>query len=267
MQPPTYSPDPSPPIDPLDYWDSSNAVPPIRLNRSWSRIWKQVFFNPSLNTYLDVLQEPDKSLNRSLKWITALWLIGLGLQIVLSLLLGAAVGDPNELQTTTFGNRQTATTSEFNSVTSNICFLIVCMPFLIAIGLVFYLIFYCGVPHVAALILGGSGNFESVVFLYSAIYSMMLVVGTGLSMVGFGLGGLLLLASSVSLIIIVYLGMLAITLALLLYVLILQIIAMNAIHHFGWIKATISALALYILFFGCYCSCIGLLVFSGGSSS
>lgn len=257
MQPPAQPPNPlSPaPIDPLDYWNSSNAVPPIHLDRSWWEIWKHLVLYPTPEDYRELLQEPNRGMQRSLTWVAVVWFVALILQVVSSLFVNM-----NNFQFNTLGNSTTTSTADPSmgaSLGSVICFSIICAPFLLVIGLVFYLIFSCGVPHVVALVLGGKGTFENIVFLFSGIYALTSLVGAVVGLVGLGLVSLLF-GGNFSMFLFGYLVVSALGTLTTVYALILEVVALKAVHGFGWLKSIISALGLYLVIFGFVFLCLGL---------
>lgn len=243
MQPPYQ-----PPTDPLSYWNSPNSTPPIQTSRSWSEIFQTVYFSPSVQSFRDLLNEADTTLKRSMTWLAVAWCIQIGLGVVGIAIYGTE--DFAEMQGRS--SPQTATSSGTELGGGDVlCLAVVCLPFILAIGIALYLLIIVGIPHVAATVFGGKGEFEQTAFLYTAVYAP-----------GYVIGSLFNLIPQDSDLLICGAGLVIIGVAL--YAIALLVIALKAIHDISWVAAGVSALSLPIFLFGLIACCL-LLSLAGSS--
>lgn len=249
-------PDPNAPLapdDPLRYWYSTQQPPsqPMSTSRPFSEIWKVVWTQPDVMAYRDVLREADVSLNRSTKWIASTY----GIALVLAFIILATVGVNNFNDFNTANNNSQFSQSTDTSVNTGsiLCLGVICVPVVVAIALVLFFLFTVGIPHVVALVLGGKGRYEQTAFLYSAIYAPTLLIG--------GLGNL------VPRVLVLQCLFYLVWFALFIYELVMQSVAIKAVHNLDWFRSIVAACSPLILGIGLAGLCFGLIFFGAIASS
>ncbi len=220
-------------------------------SRPFSEIWKVVWTQPDVMAYRDVLREADVSLNRSTKWIASTY----GIALVLAFIILATVGVNNFNDFNTANNNSQFSQSTDTSVNTGsiLCLGVICVPVVVAIALVLFFLFTVGIPHVVALVLGGKGRYEQTAFLYSAIYAPTLLIG--------GLGNL------VPRVLVLQCLFYLVWFALFIYELVMQSVAIKAVHNLDWFRSIVAALSPLILVIGLVGVCFGLILFSVAASS
>lgn len=241
------------PDDPLRYWYSTQQPPsqPMSTSRPFSEIWKIVWTQPDVMAYRDLLREGDVSLNRSTKWIASAY----GIALVLAFIILAVVGvnDFNNFNTTNNNSQFSQNTDTSVNAGSVLCLGVICVPVIVAIAIVFYFLFTVGIPHVVALVLGGKGPYEHTAFLYSAIYAPTLLMG--------GLGNL------VPRVLLLQCLFYLVWFAVFIYELVMQSVAIKAVHNLDWFRSIVAALSPLILGIGLVGLCFGLIFFGAIASS
>ena len=191
---------------------------------SWHQIWLRAVTQPSLATYQQLISLPDAASNRAYKWMAILGLLNYGVFLLAPdahpyagmLNLGAPFDSSSNLK------------------------LLLCAPvfaFIPVLGLALSAV----INHILAIILGGEGEYEKLVFALGAFSAPLSLTNTVLAPVP-------------------CLNLLSLPLAL--FNIVLGVIAVNAVYDIGWLKAVIVAavpLAFILLLFALG---IGLLLFA-----
>ncbi|MBZ0315102.1 MAG: YIP1 family protein [Anaerolineae bacterium] len=242
-------PNPNAPLaadDPLRYWHSTQQLPsqPMSTSRPFSEIWKVLWTQPDVMAYRDVLREDNTSLQRSVTWVFSAWGVQAVISIVFALLFG--VNNLNNMRAEGFSGN---TDTQFDGG-SLLCLAVVCIPVAMLIAIALYLLLSVGIPHVAAVAMGGTGTYEQTAFLYSGIYAPTLLLGALSNFVP----RILLLQCLIFLVFIV----------IVVYNIVMQVIAIKAVHDIGWFESVVAVFSPLILLIGFFCCCA---LLSGGSNS
>ncbi|HJS29376.1 MAG TPA: Yip1 family protein [Anaerolineales bacterium] len=210
------------------------ALPPeSRGPLPWHQVWIKALTQPSENTFSDLLaREPDPSLGKAFGWIALSSLIGGAVVFFLSLFtnalpLGMMAGE--DFVPTLLG-----------SAVGLIC----AVPIVIIVTVIGFAL-YSGVIQVVARILGGQGTYDELTYAfaaYGAPLGLASAVVSAIPFVNFCLSPLLAI-----------------------YGLVLNVMAVKAVHRFDWGRAIVTSLSLLILslLLGC---CVAILVTIGMAS-
>jgi hypothetical protein len=209
-------------------------------SQPWHRVWTDAFRNPNEAGYQALLADSNATGGRGLRWLLISNAIVYG--IVVAIMAGFLL---------VFG--LAAFTSRSNDTSPGLMLLIFAGVLLIEYVLMvgFALIgnvFTSGIPHLIAKLLGGSGSFSKVIYLYAAINSPFLLVYITVGMLPFV--NMLLLPA-------------------VFYIKYLEILAIKTVHRLTWMRAAIAVLTpvivgiiiysifiilYFLLFFGLFAS-------------
>jgi len=196
---------------------------PATRSLSWFDTWIRAVTKPSVANFEEIARDPGASLGRAYLWVA--------LASIISSLISTLV-------ITLQGTFSSLMSEQMGEGVGGILFgssigTILCgVPILVIVGLIGFTII-TGVIQLIAKLLGGVGTFTATAYVVSAI--------------GFSLGIVTSLLTLLN--IIPFLACLTapILIALGIYGIALQVIAVKAVHQFGWGSAVISVLGLVIL--------------------
>lgn len=205
--PPIEPPPPPPP--PQQGWPIDPRKPKSR-RFAWHEAWIQMLTKPSVQSYQEVLRDPEASPSRAYIWIFVLSTLSAIVSIIAQYI-------------------NLTPTYNISPLLS-----LVCVPFVGALAIL-GLIIGVGIYHIVALILRGKGTFSELVYLYGALVAPVQVISMIASFIPYPFNG-------------------CITGPLAIYSLVLTVIVIEAVHDFGWLRSTMTALWWVPLV--CLCSCL-----------
>ncbi len=205
---------------------------------TWSEAWTEAVLHPSERTYQQIISDPRASLGRAMMWVSGAMIFNLMVSVIYFLI----AGPPNMDNYAQLSDQNQITINSGSVMIAVIC----CSPFIIGIALIILGVL-ASIMHVPALLMGGSGSFEKLIYALSAFYAPLLVIGVFFSFIPIPV-----LTSLLSLV-------------LLVYQVILAAIAIKVVHRFGWAEAIVSALAPMFLLFVLFCGLVGFGVFLVGA--
>jgi len=183
----------------------------------WSQVWLYALTRPSEQSYQILLSDPEAKPARGLLWVG---ITSLFVTAIASLTQLAFRPEMNQLMGRL--EREAGAGARAGSI----AFLLLCIVPLGAILAVLGTVIYTALVNLVAGALGGKGNFNQLVYLFSAITAPM---GLASSLLG--------IIPIVS----------CLTLPLGIYSLYLQLLAVKTVHQLDWVRAAVSVLVLVIL--------------------
>lgn len=185
-----------------------DLIPPAKA-RNWFEIWRDVWFHPGVPTFQSILGEPDHTVRRGLTWVA-----------VISLITALVSG---------YTTAQTLSSIEH---VGSIFLYYICIVILTPIFSIIGMIIGAGIYHWIARLLGGNGDWRSLLFCLSAISTPSAVVGIVIVLLNlmFTVVGLSALAFVI--------GILSIAVGI--YSLVLYILAIQAAENIGMGRAVIT---------------------------
>lgn len=195
---------------------SSQPVTPGQ-SLPWSQVWLYALTRPSEPSYQILLSDPNAKPARGLLWVG------------ITSLFVAAVGAITQLAFRPEMNQlmgQLEREAGAGARAGTLVFLLLCGIPLAALFAVLGTVIYTALVNFVARALGGRGNFNQLVYLFSAITAPM---GLASSLLG--------IIPIVA----------CLTLPLAIYSLYLQLLAVKVVHQVDWARAAVSVLALVFL--------------------
>ena len=177
---------------------------------AWQEVWLQAITRPDVTVYRALLRDPQASPNRAYTWI----FLGVMLAFVIQ-------GVMAKIFSVNF-------TQEAYSNLSTVL-LVVCAPVVGVLGILGFLI-ATAIQQFVATLLGGTGKFEDLLYLYAAFSIPLTLIQAVLALVP------------------------CLTWVVGFYGLALSVIAVEAVNDFGWTKAIISV--FWWIPVGCACGCL-----------
>jgi hypothetical protein len=213
------------------------SVAPVS-SRKWYELWRDVWTNPSVETFLSILKDRDHSATRGFIWIGVTSLI-LGL---ISALVSIPLLNRISSQVPSF-------ISSGETLLTTLCTIII-TPIITIIGM----IILTGIYHLIAKLFGGRGNWSDLVFCMAAVTAPASIISTVVSAIWSIFSQVRVLLFLVA----ILFGIIAIT--LLIYSIVLYILAIRATENVGTGGAIATVLIpIGVVFVLVFC-CIGLLI-------
>ena len=194
---------------------SQEITAPPAASYSWSETWIKALTQPSVETYEVIVNDPKASPNRAYIWVAVTSLIGYALSVLLQTMLGSTMSFLSQ------PGREGAA-GALGTAGAGIGTLICCAP-VVAAGAVLGLVIAAGLSNLIAAMLGGTGTFSKLVYAVGAYEAPLTIV-----------------SAVVGAIPIVNL----LTFPLGIYALVLNVIAVKAVHRFSWGKAIASSVLI-----------------------
>jgi hypothetical protein len=204
-------PVPPPPGDPrFGDWFPLKPKRGAESGYAWQDVWLQAITRPDVVVYRALLRDPQASPHRAYTWIFLGVMIGFVIQGLMA-----------KIFTVNF-------TQEAYSNLSTVL-LIVCAPVAGVLGIIAFLV-ASAIQQFVAVLLGGTGRFEDLLYLYAAFAIPLTLIQAALALVP------------------------CLTWGVVVYGLVLSVIAVEAVNDFGWPKAIISI--FWWIPAGCVCGCL-----------
>lgn len=194
---------------------TQSAIPGQSL--PWSQVWLYALTRPSEQSYQILLSDPEARPARGLLWVG---ITSLFVTAIAALTQLAFRPEMNQLM------GQLEREAGAGARVGSIIFLLLCGIPLGAIFAVLGTVIYTALVNFVAGALGGRGNFNQLVYLFSAITAPMGVASSLLSVIPI---------------------VACLTLPLGIYSLYLQLLAVKTVHQVDWARAAASVLVLVIL--------------------
>jgi hypothetical protein len=186
----------------------------------WYQVWWRAISRPNVESYQELLQDPNAGIGKAYLWVV----IGGLISFLVAAIFQAAFGGVYSKFFEQFGIEGFRTGNFFVTL---LCGLPVSI---IAVLIVFTI--NTGILHLIALMLGGRGAFGDLLYAYASF--------------GVPLGLVTSLVASIP-----FVNCLSVFLGI--YGFVLGIIAINAVHKFGWGKAVLTAIIIPLIFFFLAC--------------
>lgn len=183
----------------------------------WTQVWLQALTRPNEQSYHTLLSDPGATPTRGLLWVGVTSLFGTAIALVTQLAFR-----PEMSQVMGQLDRELGAGARAGSF----LLLLLCAVPLGAVLSVLSTVIYTALVNFIAGALGGTGNFNQLVYLFSAITAPMGVVTSLLGVVPI---------------------VACLTLPLVCYSLYLQLLAVKTVHQVDWVRAAASVLILIIL--------------------
>jgi hypothetical protein len=206
------------------------ALPPPSGVSQWFSVWKDAVTKPSDQTFATLAASPNAKLTTALLWVF--------LGALVSAFLTSLV--PNPALNGMLQNYGVDTTNVGGGVGAFVIRVICGAPIAAVISVVFFVI-GVGIVYLLARMFGGRGTFDQLAYAFAAILTPFSLVS-----------GVLGLLSAIPFVGLCF-GILS--LALLIYVIVLQVMAVKGVNQFGWGQAAASLLLPFLLF--CCCLSVG----------
>ncbi len=200
---------------------------------TWIEVWLRAVTQPDVGVYREHLADPQASLMRALTWVFVASVAGSLMQAIAASM--PRLGGPGMI-----GFNESFDINV--SLMSTLC----CAPFFAVFGMVAFVI-WNGIQYLFAVMLGGEGTFEDQLYSAASFAAPISLIMTFSGMIP-------------------CIGPLAMF-GVLLYMLYLNIIALDATHLFGQGKAIIVSLWWVLLFCLCPLVLLTLLIMAGVTSS
>lgn len=178
------------------------------ISQSWNEIWIKAITQPSETSYDEIVNDPNASTRRAYSWIFVSSLIGFIFYVIVANLLG----------TNAMGSVDEALGSMF--------MVIICGAPIGALVAVLGAMINAGFSQLIASALGGTGTYSKLVYAFAAYLAP-------LALVSYLLGA------------IPFINCLALPLGL--YGIFLNVTAVKAVNKFGWGKAIVSSVVIWLL--------------------
>lgn len=190
----------------------SHAMQPAAV-RSWSDIWISALTKPSVNTFEEIVNDPNASTSRGYRWV---FLAGLVASALTSLISMVIIG---------FQGADSPDTSGIAALAGGSLLQLVCFAPVAAVLSVIGLMISAGITQFFAGALGGTGSYSRLVYAFAA-YAAPLSLVTGV-------------VSPIPLV-----NCVAIPLGL--FGLVLNVIANKAVNQFSWERAIASSVIFIV---------------------
>lgn len=196
------------------------------------KVWTAAL-QPSEANFVQIARDPNASAGRAYAWVAIAGAIGALLSAIIGFVINAAWGAINS------GGDTNALAGVFGLTAFSGVWGVVCGVPLAAIGAVIGLTIVAGIPHLLALALGGRGTFTQMLYAVAAYVTPLTVINSVLGAIPFI--GLLV-------------GLIGI------YMIVLNITAVKAVHELSWGKALIASLVVPFILFALIFACVAFVV-------
>jgi hypothetical protein len=179
---------------------------------SWSQTWLNALLRPSVKTYEDIIADPQASTNRAYIWVFISALLGYGISTLVQAGFAALRGGG------------VPATGEVSGVFGSPLPSLVCGVPLFALLSVFGLIISAGISHFVAAGLGGTGTYSKLAYALAAYLAPLTLISGVIAGIpipnclNFPLG---------------------------IYGIVLNVIAVKAVHQFSWGKALAASILVF----------------------
>jgi hypothetical protein len=223
------------------------------------QIWLKAVTKPSVQTYEEIIADPNASASAAYIWLALVMLLGATISTLLQLIVQNMFGGGTAAYGSLF--EQYGVDMPIPAVTGITTF--ICgIPLAVIFGLVGVTILV-GITHGIARMLGGTGDFDKLLYAVAAYYSPVYLVNSLISPIP-GLGKLLyaLAADNSSILYIIdryispLLGLNCLSILVIIYLLVLNVIAVKANYQFDWGRAVAASVGVYVLLFILVFCCI-----------
>ncbi len=181
-------------------------------SRSWNETWISALTQPSEATYQAIAGDVNATMNRAYAWVAASSVVSYLLLIIVQICVITATSSGRS------SNIGTVLGATFASALCGI-------PFALVGSIVGFAII-TGLSHLIAKALGGTGNYNQLSFAVAAYSAPLGIITSVISIIP--------IVSCLSIVIGVY-GI------------VLNVIAIKAVHRFGWDKAILSSVVILVL--------------------
>ncbi|MCC7446354.1 MAG: YIP1 family protein [Anaerolineae bacterium] len=195
---------------------------------TWSETWTKALTKPSEETFVEIANDPNASSGRALTWVFIASIISAVIGVGLQALFGPIVSPQS------FGGTDFEAIGMGSLTGASLLSLVCVAPIAAVVGVALFAL-VVGVTNVVAKALGGTGNYDKLIYAtaaYAAPLSLVSSVVSGIPIVryiGFVIG---------------------------IYGLVLNVIAVKAVHQFSWGKAVMSSLVIWVLLAILFCLCV-----------
>lgn len=180
---------------------------------SWSEVWVNTITKPSVETFEDIVADPNASASKAYTWVLITSFISYIVIIGLSFLLDAFLGTTGIEQ---FGFVE--------SITSSLLLVMCCAPILSLLA-VLGLALNAGISQFVAGLLGGTGSYNDLAYAFGAYQAPLTLISSAISVVP-------------------YLNCLGIFIVI--YGIVLNITAIKAVNKFDWARAIMSSVVVLV---------------------
>jgi hypothetical protein len=194
---------------------SQELSTPSVVSYTWSEAWIKALTQPTVRTFEAIANDPKATANRAYIWVAVSSLIAYVISMALQLMLGTS----NTLLSQP-GREGVAGALGFAGV--GLGTLVCCAPFVAAFA-VLGLAISAGITQLIASALGGTGTYSKLAYAIASYYAPITLI-TGL------IGS------------IPFINCLAYPVGI--YAIVLNVIAVKAVHQFGWGKAVASSVLI-----------------------
>lgn len=184
---------------------------PAAPSLAWSQVWIRAL-TPSVETFEGLVRDPNASTNRAYAWV------------FVSALIGSAISALAQLALTGMSIPGSSADSATSALFSSPWLLLICGAPVAAVLAVLGLMISAGITQLIARALEGTGTYSSLVYAMAA-YSAPLAIISGV-------------ISSIP-----YINCLVFPLGV--YSLVLNVVAVKAVHQFGWGRAIASSVLIF----------------------
>jgi Yip1 domain len=193
------------------------AQPPAEMappQQSFIDVWVKALTKPSVATYEEFVSRPGVSLGRAFSWV------------FVAAFVGSIFGFLGVILSGNLSNLGLDQSSEFLQGVSFPFLLFVCGVPLSAAFSIVGLVIVAGISQLAARLLGGVGTFTQLAYAFAAYLAPMSIVTSVLGLIPF---------------------VACLNVLLGLYGLVLNVIAVKAVHRFDWGRAVIASVAFVVV--------------------
>jgi hypothetical protein len=181
---------------------------------SWSEVWQRALLQPTVESYETLIRDPKANASRGYTWMAVCGVISYALSALLGLALGAA---------------QVDTVSVTQLAGEGVTTLLCGVP-AAALGGIIGVAISAGISHLIARALGGTGTYDKLAYAVAAYQAPLMLISSVLSAVP-------------------YLCFLSYALSA--YAIVLNVIAVKAVHRFGWGQAIVSSVIVLVALIAC----------------
>lgn len=175
---------------------------------SWSETWIKALTRPSVATYEEIVNDPNAGPRRAITWMIACSLLGVIFYIIFGYMFGIDA------------------IMRMDEALESMLLVFLCfVPFMIFVSIL-EVVINSGISQLIAKLLGGTGTFSKLIYAFAAYQAPLTLIR---------------FINGIPLIKILYMP-------LLLYGIFLSIIALKAVHKFGWGRAILSSVPIWIVF-------------------
>jgi len=204
-----------------------STSPPVS-SPSWSEVWISALTRPSVATFEGFVQDPNATDRRAYTWVFVSALIGFAISALLGIVFGTGTAEGPEATGVMVGSSLTC---------------LICGAPISALLSVLGLVIIGGITQLIAGALGGTGTYSELVHAFAAYMAPLTLITSVLGAIP-------------------YINFLTIPLGI--YGIVLNVIAVRAVHQFGWGKAIASSVLILVgILVLVACVVIGILLLLG----